>query len=413
MSSIKNADYLMQTAQKAGITDIKELANFMGQMQVESSGFTSMNENLHYSAARLLAVFPGRNGMQTTEQAKAIVAQGPEGIANAIYGGPWGTRYLGNTQEGDGWRYHGRGYVQLTGRDNYAAAGQALGLNLIHHPELAADREVAARIAVHYWQTRVVAHGHQHDVTGASHDINGGEKGLAERRNAANVWEHRLYGYHQDAGTLRQGTHSPAVTHLQTQLNALGYTDAQGQSLRADGHFGPATRDAVKAFQRDHGLAPDGVAGSVTLNQLQALNLPQAPTRQPQAPSIPLIGDPMFQQAQAGVHQLDAERGRTPDIRSDQLSASLTVAARKAGLSRIDSVWLSEDASKVFAVQGLPGSPEMKLTSLSTLAAVNTPMAQSAQALEQVRPEPSQTPLKPEAAAPPPQLQSSRPALVM
>lgn len=72
MSSKENADYLMRSAQRAGITDPKELANFMGQMQVESGGFRSMEENLRYSGTRLLEVFPGRNGMRTVEQANAI-----------------------------------------------------------------------------------------------------------------------------------------------------------------------------------------------------------------------------------------------------------------------------------------------------------------------------------------------------
>src|SRR5262245_26962014 len=142
MTSRENADYLMKSAQRAGITDPKELANFMGQMQVESNGFGSMDENLRYSGTRLLQVFPGRNGMRTAEQVNAIAAGGPEKVAEAIYGGGWGAKRLGNTQEGDGWKYHGRGYVQLTGRDNYAAAGKALGLDLINHPELAADREI-------------------------------------------------------------------------------------------------------------------------------------------------------------------------------------------------------------------------------------------------------------------------------
>jgi predicted chitinase len=192
MPSNDNAAYLLNAAQQAGIRDLKELANFMGQMQIECGGFLRMEENLHYSGARLLQVFPGRNGMKTIEQANAIAASGQEGVANAIYGGLWGVRNLGNTQPGDGWKYHGRGYVQLTGRTNYATTGQALGLDLINHPELAADREIASRIAIHYWQSRVVPRGHQSDVTGACRDINGGETGLTERKKAAAAWEIRL-----------------------------------------------------------------------------------------------------------------------------------------------------------------------------------------------------------------------------
>ena len=68
---------------------------------------------------------------------------------------PKTAKILGNKRPGDGERYHGRGYVQLTGRDNYRMAGEALGLDLLNHPELAAKPDVAAKIAVWYWKTRV------------------------------------------------------------------------------------------------------------------------------------------------------------------------------------------------------------------------------------------------------------------
>lgn len=103
--SKENGDIALQAAQRAGITALKELANFMGQMQVESHGFTKMHENLNYSGERLLKVFPGRNGMDTIEKTKAVAAGGPEKVAEAIYGGDWGKQpgNLGNTQPGDGW----------------------------------------------------------------------------------------------------------------------------------------------------------------------------------------------------------------------------------------------------------------------------------------------------------------------
>jgi predicted chitinase len=199
----ENASYLIQQARAAGITDTRELAIFMGQMDVESGGFRSMHEGLNYRPERLLDVFgpytdrrgvwhDGRNGLTTIDEARQIVARGPQGIAEAIYGGAWGARNLGNTEPGDGWRYHGRGYVQLTGRDNYERIGQALGIDLVNKPDLAADREIAARIAIHYWQERVRANGHQLDVNAATRDINGGQNHLAERRAAAQAWERKF-----------------------------------------------------------------------------------------------------------------------------------------------------------------------------------------------------------------------------
>ena len=218
----ENADYLIKQALEAGITSDKALANFMGQMQIECGGFKSMNEKLGYSGSRLLEVFPGRNGMDTIAEANAIAKGGPEVVANAIYGGQWGKENLGNTEVGDGWKYHGRGYVQLTGRSNYEAAGKALGLDLVNHPELAADREIAAKIAIHYWQSRVVPHQNQEDIKGASYNINGGYNHLAERKAAAHAWEDKLkHGYVQNNGLGESATQSPDMHYNGSQLEPV------------------------------------------------------------------------------------------------------------------------------------------------------------------------------------------------
>lgn len=93
-----------------------------------------------------------------------------------------GRRDLGNTQPGDGERFKGRGYIQLTGRANYAAAGRALGLDLVNNPELAARPENAARIAAWYWNSRGLnARADAGDFDGITRAINGGYNGKADR----------------------------------------------------------------------------------------------------------------------------------------------------------------------------------------------------------------------------------------
>lgn len=89
----------------------------------------------------------------------------------------------------------------------------------------------------------------------------------------------------------------------------------------------------------------------------------------------------LFKQAQAGVHQMDAKVGRTPDGRSDNLAASLAAAARNDGLKRIDHVVLSTDGSKVFAVQGALDSPLKKISNVPTIEALDMPIAQSTASL--------------------------------
>ncbi|MGS8542328.1 glycoside hydrolase family 19 protein, partial [Salmonella enterica subsp. enterica serovar Anatum] len=81
------------------------------------------------------------------EQARKEALQGkPEHLAELMYGGR-----NGNDHPGDGYAYHGRGYIQLTGKSNYRAAAEALQLDLVKHPELASQPENAAKIAVWYW----------------------------------------------------------------------------------------------------------------------------------------------------------------------------------------------------------------------------------------------------------------------
>jgi putative chitinase len=416
MSSKDNADYLMQVAMKSCIQSHQELGNFMGQMQVESGGFASMIENLHYSGERLLAVFPGRNGMNDLKRANEIAADGPEAIANEIYGGQWGKRNLGNTEPGDGWKYHGRGFVQLTGRANYEQIGKEMGLDLVNHPELAENRKIAAKIAVHYWEARVVANHDQGNVTAACRDINGGTNGLADRKIAAATWDQKIaHGY--VPGAPETPTHAHANSnqgnrHVQELLNQHGYRDASGHPLTVDGDYGAQTKKAVEAFQREQHLKMDGVAGPNTLHRLEALTHTQAGGAHPTPAARvhaapPRLNDAshpdhaLYQQALHGVHLLDAQQQRTPDQHSENLAASLVVAARRDGMSRIDHVALSDDGSRTFAVQGDMQSLFKQVVNVQTQPAVSTTVEQSSLALAQVtprQPEPASAPMYQEAA---------------
>ncbi len=377
MSSKDNADYLLKQAQNHGINDTRELANFMGQMQVESGGFLRMNENLNYSGERLIEVFPGRNGMNTIEQTNAVAAGGYDAIANKIYGGSWGKDHVGNTEPGDGASYHGRGYVQLTGRYNYGRVGREMGLDLLDHPELAADRETAAKIALHYWDARVVANGHQTDVAAACKDINGGHNGMHDREGAVAAWHVQL-GQLKGGGIYQPSVAGEAdgtqdIRALQHNLEALGYTDLRGHRLSEDGDYGPNTRHAVEAFQDDHHLAVDGIAGAHTKEALDQAIRAQA---QPQLDDKNHPGNPLYLEAKKAVYELDRNMGRTPDRQSDQLAGAVTVSAQKAGLQHITQIALSEDGSRAFAVEG---GEVHKLAHVQTAEAVNTSLAQSSQ----------------------------------
>lgn len=265
MANKENSDYLMQRAIDAGITDRRELANFMGQMQVESGHFNTMDENLHYSGGRLLEYFHGRGGINDITSANRIAAAGPEAVGNAIYDG-----VNGNTEPGDGFAYHGRGYVQLTGRGLYSEYAQYTGLDLVAHPELAANRENAATIALAYWNHVVVTHNAGQDVDRASRLINGGDNGIQDRRIAVAAWGHKLeQGYVPGAPEpalpriLEQSMSGNDVRHAQDELQTLGYLHAT-----PDGSFGNKTKGAVEDFQRAKGLSVDGKIGPHTQKAL-------------------------------------------------------------------------------------------------------------------------------------------------
>jgi predicted chitinase len=160
----------------AGITNPVEMAMFMGQMDTESGGFKSMSENLNYSPATLMKLF-GKKLSGGMAQAQQIASQGAEAIGNFIYG-----NRMGNTAPDDGFKYRGRGIIQLTGKDNYAKYGKMLGLDLVNNPDLASDPKVAAQIAVAYWKTRVPqAAAQAGDVKAVTQAINGGQNGASSR----------------------------------------------------------------------------------------------------------------------------------------------------------------------------------------------------------------------------------------
>jgi predicted chitinase len=180
--SAGNKAAVMAEAQK--ITDPNERAMFLAQVDHESGGFRSTVENTNYKAKGFLANFGKRNGITTEAQAQAILDKGDDAKLEAMYGGAWGKKNLGNTEAGDGAKFKGRGVMQLTGRSNYAAAGKALGIDLVNHPELLEDPAVSAKAALWYWNSRkgLSAAGKAGDINAATTAINGGSNGLADRK---------------------------------------------------------------------------------------------------------------------------------------------------------------------------------------------------------------------------------------
>jgi len=126
-------------------------ANVAHQVQFESEG-SPKYEDLRYRADKIVSNFGNRKFFakmkpaQKLEAAKALVSQGEEAIANAIYGG-----VNGNTDAGDGFKYRGRGFIQLTGKANYADIGKRIGYDLVNNPDLLInDRNVSQLAALEF-----------------------------------------------------------------------------------------------------------------------------------------------------------------------------------------------------------------------------------------------------------------------
>lgn len=131
-------------------------AAFLAQIGHESGQLRNLVENLNYSVEALLAKFSRDRISEADAKAYGRVAgrsANQQAIANCVYGGAWGAKSLGNKKADDGWRYRGRGLIQLTGRANYAGAGAGLALPLEETPELLGQPEHAAMSAAWWWST--------------------------------------------------------------------------------------------------------------------------------------------------------------------------------------------------------------------------------------------------------------------
>ena len=166
---------LLDVFDKYSINTLNRQACFIGQCMHESGGFKLLEENLHYSSGALMRTWPSRFPDQDTADK---FANNPEKIANKVYGGR-----MGNVEDGDGWKYHGRGLIQLTGKDNYANCGSGLGVDLLSNPEWVATPEYAALSAGWFWGKRGLnALADSGDIETMTKRINGGLNGLDDRK---------------------------------------------------------------------------------------------------------------------------------------------------------------------------------------------------------------------------------------
>ena len=262
-------DALCELLPKYGITTERRVAHFLSQCAHESAGFRKLEENLNYSEKALRAVF-GRYFGEPPKADAAEYARNPEMIANRVYNDTYRKYKMGNVNEGDGWRFRGRGLKQLTGRYNYTKFGESIGKTAEEAAEYVATPAGAIESACWFWDTTKLNEIADTDnVVKMTKKINGGNIGLEDRQkryahalkvlgmDAADLGTDEGHIDVDDIGVLRKGCKGEGVKIMQ---EALG--------IGADGDFGPGTERALKQWQMSNGLVADGIAGPATLEKL-------------------------------------------------------------------------------------------------------------------------------------------------
>ena len=167
--------------EKNGLTTKLRIAHFMAQIEHES-GLKPIAENLKYSASGLIRVF--RKYFSDIEAIN--FANQPEKIANRVYANRMGN---GDEKSGDGWKYRGRGFIQITGKINYFQLANDTDLDCLKNPDLLLEEANAMISALWFWNKAGLNKlADKNDIKGITRKINGGTIGLAHRQELFNKY---------------------------------------------------------------------------------------------------------------------------------------------------------------------------------------------------------------------------------
>ena len=245
----------LKELQEKGITDPTEQANILANLQAESN-FTPQSENLNYSAKTLMKLFgPGSGNkvrVKTMEEAQAIADKGPEAVGNLIYGDR-----MGNAPD-EGYKYRGRGLVQLTGKDNYTSMGDKLGLDLVNNPDLANDPAIAAKIQAQYYADRKKTgkfdYSDVNQVAKATGHAGGAAENMKRAKLAEQIKSDMASGKISGDGVIEPQNIKPTAPIIQASATEAGSVidPDTGEKYYPDQQFASA--------QQSQSLTPDGSA---------------------------------------------------------------------------------------------------------------------------------------------------------
>ena len=260
---------------KYDITSVERVAGFLAQCGHESAGFTVKKENLNYSADGLLKVFP--KYFKTQADANAYARQ-PAKIANRVYGNRMGN---GPESSGEGFKFCGRGYIQLTGKSNYSAFAKSINKSLDEAIAYLETINGAVESACWFWKTNNINRFcDANDIVGMTKAINGGTNGLQDRTDYF-VKAKSIIQSGSGLSTVKSTVTPPAppappedpFNQVLLQIGSKGEEVKQAQlklGLPADGSYGQKTEVAVKRFQEANGLTITGRIDAKTAMKLFA-----------------------------------------------------------------------------------------------------------------------------------------------
>lgn len=241
---------------RLGITG-QRLHFLLAQLGHESEGLTRVAEGLRYRPERLMVVFPG---LFPTLASAQPYANNPQKLANFVYAGRFGN---GPPASGDGYRFSGRGYIQITWRENYEKIGRLIGLDLVANPALAESPDHALEVACGFWTFKKLnAIADTGDFTAVTRVINARLVGLDDRR----AWLDKVVRV-MALPAKPVATKPPAATVVAVQraLRSRGFTGIGA----ADGDPGDRTMAAVTEFRRRQAMPAGGIDAAL----LAALNI--------------------------------------------------------------------------------------------------------------------------------------------
>ncbi|MEM6912646.1 MAG: peptidoglycan-binding protein [Pseudomonadota bacterium] len=351
----------------AGFATLERLAHFLAQTAFESNGYQRLSENLKYTLNGFRNPSNGhlRRPFNNDEAEFSKFVGDEERIANRIYSKKYKPQ-LGNGDEasGDGYRYRGRGILQITGKDNYDKYGKIVGIDLVANPDLLVeDLDVSVAVAAAYFQDRGIhALADQNNYPAVTKQINGAHHGLPVRAAITEGVLLNLKGAYTPEGGevpvqenppegLRLDDKGPEVERLQDMLNELGFPVGV-----ADGRFGKRTYTMLVAFQATYGLQPHGVATRQVFTTLH------------DAVNAKPVEDDVNERAERTESKMkDAGINEPRDAAAVSTGSVVVGGAAAAGVA--DEAGLIDKAAEVLNPQSKAAAPDTVATASDTVLA--------------------------------------------